>query len=399
MPDMRRVGFVYPMSNLDTVPSVCAAIELLADAGYRVDVFTRPGPGFITPVFESSRVEVLVDLPRHRRVGIHRLLPGRWSSPLRVWQRHRACPYHCVIAIEPRGLRWSRALFRRLAVPVAYLSLELLLVDETSSAKEQALKQLEVEMARRAPFVIVQDAARAELLCAATGIGPEQIVLLPNAPQGPGRRRASDYWHRRFELAESRRVALHAGSLYPWTRIEDIVASVRSWPEDWVLVVHTRFQAGDSETVDELRRLAADCPGRVFFSLEPVSRQDYEELIDGAHLGIAFYDPAVDSEEADENLRTIGLSSGKIAHYLGSGLPVIVNNASSVGEWVAAERCGASVASSDQIAAALTEIDRDPEGYSARAVQVFDRDLDFARAFDEVIRRLQELENTPVDRG
>ena len=38
-------------------------------------------------------------------------------------------------------------------------------------------------------------------------------------------------------------MVLHAGSVYHWTGIEDIVASVHSWPADWVLVVHTRFDA------------------------------------------------------------------------------------------------------------------------------------------------------------
>ncbi len=391
-----RVGIVYPWSNLDTVPSLCAAVDLLAEAGYWVDVFTKAGPGYLAPAFESDRVDVVVERPRRERRGVHRLLPGRWSSPLEAWQRHRAARYRCVIAVDPQGLQRARALFRLVPVPVAYLSLELLVIDETSTDRHRVWKEVEVEMGRRAPFVVVQDEDRADLLCAVAGLDREKVLLVPNAPRGPGRQRRSDTWHRRFRLAEDQRVVLHAGSLYPWTEIHEIVASVGSWPPGWVLVIHTRFEAEGSETVEELRRVADGGPGgaqRVFFSLNPVSRREYDALIDAAHVGIAFYDPATGSPRRDmeENIRTIGLSSGKLSYYLRAGLPVIVNDAASIAGPIARWRCGASVGSAGEIADALEKIDDDYEGYSARAVEVFDRHLDFARAFDDVIRRIDSL--------
>ncbi len=393
-----RVGIVYPWSNLDTVPSLCSAVDLLAEAGYRVDIYTKVGPDFVVPSFDRDGVDVLVDRPRRGRRGIHRLLPARWSKPLRAWQRHRACPYRCVIGVDPQGLFAARSLFRLIRVPVAYLSLEVLLIDETSTARHIEWKRVEVQMGRRAPFVVVQDEDRAKLLCAAAELDRKKIVLVPNAPQGPGRRQPGTYWHRRFALAEGQRVVLHAGSVYHWTGIEDIVASVRSWPADWVLVVHTRFNAAqDSEIIDKLRRLAEPEPGaaqRVFFSLKPVSRQQYDALIDGAEAGVAFYVPASDSlrQGAKDNVRIIGFSSGKLSYYLRAGLPVIVNDAASIGELIARERCGTTVGSAGEIAAALTAISGDYEGYSARAIEVFDRHLDFTRGFEEVIQRIGQLD-------
>src|SRR5205807_4878107 len=130
--------------------------------------------------------------------------------------------------------------------------------------------------AEQAPFVVVQDADRARLLVCDNALDWQRVVL-------------------------------HAGSLGDWTGIEPILASVSRWPEPWVLVVHTRYDAESSAYVDRLRAQAT--PGRVFFSLKPVSRTAYDELIDGADLGLAFYVPTGDSPYTRQNIQTIGLSS------------------------------------------------------------------------------------------
>ena len=182
------------------------------------------------------------------------------------------------------------------------------------------------------------------------------------------------------------RVVLYAGSLGQWTGVHEIVKSVKSWPENWVLVVHTRYDARSSAEVEELRELAA--PGRVFFSRVPVSRQQYETLIDGADIGIAFYVSTPGSTYTQQNVQAVGLSSGKIASYLRSGLPVIVNEAASISNLALREDCGVEVQGPSDIGPAITRIAQDYQGYSARACRVFERCFDFGGSFQEVIRRI-----------
>ena len=79
------------------------------------------------------------------------------------------------------------------------------------------------------------------------------------------------------------------------------------------------------------------------FSLKPVPRQDYDPLIDGADVGLAFYVSVPGSSFTGSNVQTIGLSSGKLAYYLRAGLPVIVNRAASIAEQVEASGCGPGV--------------------------------------------------------
>ena len=184
--------------------------------------------------------------------------------------------------------------------------------------------------------MVVQDEARGRLLADDNGLDRDRLALVPNAPPGPARRQPSSYWHARFDLPPSTRVVVHSGSLGDWTGIEAIVDSAAGWPDPWVLVIHTRYDAESSAYVDGLRKRAD--PRRVWFSLRPVPRQDYDPLIDGAQVGLAFYVPTGGSSFTQSNVQTIGLSSGKLAYYLRAGLPVIVNRAASIADLVESQR-------------------------------------------------------------
>ena len=129
----------------------------------------------------------------------------------------------------------------------------------------------------------------------------------------------------------------------------------------------------------------------MFFSLKPVPRKDYDALVDGADVGIAFYVASDESAFTQQNIQTIGLSSGKLAYYLRAGLPVVVNQASSIADVVTREACGVAVADAAQVGTALAQIAADYDRLSANAASLFDRDLDVAHSFEQVLVRLDAL--------
>jgi glycosyltransferase involved in cell wall biosynthesis len=414
-----RVGIVYPRANVDTVPSLIGAAELFAEHGYDVDLFTYTQAGQPVPEFSSSRIRLRslgVDgLADHSTAGLRGLvkragwLPSAARAPLqrgyavlgaglahgsRFAAQARSLvaessekPFACVIGVDPDGLALAQTIAH--GAPVGYYSLELLLSYEVSSAAEQQLKAQERVLSRQAEFVVVQDEARGRLLAEDNGLAWERLVLVPNAPPGPARRRPSRYWHTRFELPAEARVVVHSGSLGDWTGIEAIVDSAADWPAHWVLVIHTRYDAESSAYVDDLRR-RADAQ-RVWFSLRPVPRQDYDPLIDGAEVGLAFYVSSGGSSFTQRNVQTIGLSSGKLAYYMRAGLPVIVNRAASIAELVESTGCGIAVDDAAGIGPALESIAAGYSGFSAGACAFFEAHLDFRRAFGEVVRRVDAL--------
>ena len=409
-----RIGIVYPRANIDTVPSLVAAAEQFADAGFDVDVLTLLQAGQPPAAFHSPRVRIrslgTEGLAEQTTAGLRSALkragwlPQAARGPLHVGYRaleaglshgsrlaarartvaDRAEPYACMIGVDPDGLVLAEALAG--GAPLGYFSLELLLSSELHSDEERELKDQERQLSRAAAFVVVQDEARAQLLVADNGLDASRVVLVPNSPPGPARRRPSRYWHTRFELPEDTRVVLHSGSLGDWTGIEEIVRCVADWPEPWALVVHTRYDAESSTYVDTLR--AAAHPNRVYFSLKPLPRQAYDQLVDGADVGLAFYVAVPGSSYTGTNVQTIGLSSGKLAYYLRAGLPVIVNTSASVAELIESTGCGLGVDDATGIAAALEALDADHDAHSARALTFFDRDLDPVPALRQVVARV-----------
>jgi glycosyltransferase involved in cell wall biosynthesis len=184
-------------------------------------------------------------------------------------------------------------------------------------------------------------------------------------------------------------VVIHAGNIDAWTGISGIVDSAAGWPEDWVLVVHTRFAARQSGEFLDLQRRAD--PERVFFSTNPVSRTEYDELVDSADIGIAFYRVIKESVSSQENIRTIGLSSGKVAYYLRSGLPVITNDTTSLSAFIREGGCGIVISDEQGIGNAIKEIAAGYEKFQSNAYRSFENKLDFTAGFSNVIKRIEVL--------
>lgn len=413
----KRVAIVHPWPNLGAVPCLYGAAVLLSKHGYLVDIFTSVSHEFAKPIFDDNRINLRLsrpdaffsDLVRHHHSvrtrlpklgGVFRLARSCWQvarkwarlapNLIQAWSLHHHNPYRCVIGVDPEGLWQGNSLARLIRVPLVYYSLELLLSHEVSNPADKRCKEREISLSRKARFVIIQDEERARILAQDNQIPIEKFVLVPNSPLGTSRRNRSRYWHQRFALSSDQRVVLSTGSIAQWTGVEEIVSSVRFWPEDWVLVVHSRSNTESSELVKKLRELAV--PGRVFFSLQPVARQEYDMLVDGADIGIAFYVPTRDSTYTGQNLQFLGLSSGKIADYLRAGLPVIVNQAGSISELLQRERCGIAVTNAQDIGIAIAEIAQQYREYSERACQVFEKYLAFGRGFQEVLKRIDSLE-------
>jgi glycosyltransferase involved in cell wall biosynthesis len=385
----KRIAFVYPYKNLDSVPYVCLAIEMLAEAGYQVDIYVSFSTEFIIPKFNNKNISFLpIYIPRWERKGIHRIIPSWWSYPLIISQQHRINPYRCFIGVDPLGIIRAAELSSFIRVPLLYFSLELLFAGEANN-EFKTIKRREITSSRKAAYIVIQDKARAELLSTENGIGLDKFILLPNAPSGPAHKQPKDYWHKKFNLGNEKRIVLYTGSIDKWAGLEGIVGSVESWPDHWVLVIHSRSDSVSYE-LSQLLMQKAD-PRRVFFSMQPVPRDAYDELVDSANIIIAFYITLPGDIYAQKNLKTVGFSSGKVSFAFRSGLPVIINKDAGFSEIIEQSGSGEVVNDYREIGKAIRQIDQSYEKYSQAALQLFDNCLDYQKNFRNVITRIGEL--------
>ena len=414
-----RVVIVFPFAFFDSVPSMTNAANLLAEAGFQVDIQLEKNDTFVTPVFDHPNIKVIAHSPvdalktlANRESPLHRMFAkqqalynivlflgrhvGRLTNRLialtkdayKSFVRERDSKPLCLIAVDAKGLReaWKSNVLR---VPVFYYSLELLLSDELNDEGLIELKQQEKSLLKKTDAVIIQDPARGRLLAEDNDYPMSKMIFVPNAPLGPLRKDKSRYWHHAFSIPDDKKIALYSGALASWTRIEEIMSFVDRWPDKWVFVVHTRYNPDkvfSAEQLEIFRRTK-----KVYFSSTPIPSQQYDEIIDGADAGIAFYSPMHGVPFMGKNIETLGLSSGKTAYYLRSGVPVIVNRETDLGNFVEETACGISVETGEEIGAALDIIDQKSEVFRQNAFNTFETRLNFEAGFRKVIARIENL--------
>ncbi|ETR67841.1 MAG: Glycosyl transferase family 2 [Candidatus Magnetoglobus multicellularis str. Araruama] len=129
------------------------------------------------------------------------------------------------------------------------------------------------------------------------------------------------YLHETLNIEKTKKIVLFIGSIANWTMADYILESTRFWPDDWVLVINNRYANKTNPYYEHSFNR-----DKVFFCAHPSEKvHQLENILLSADMGIALYRPLQRSIGCGNNIRYIGMSSGKIGTYLKYGLPVITN--------------------------------------------------------------------------
>ena len=378
----KSIAFIHHRGEFDTVPSLMGSVGLLLRDGYTIDLIFVSDPSFDAPRFDDERVR-LIALPSLRRIplptSLRRILEALMLFWAAFWRSARS-GYTWLAGVDPVGMIISgmmAAIFRRKLV---YFNLEILFTSEITSAYIRMIKSLERHFNQRCAFSIIQDQARAELLARENQIPLDTILLLPNSPLGEASQKQSQYLRQKLGIPADQKLILHVGTLSEWTCTPELLSSSRSWPRDLALVLHSR-QRGNELGLD-----LADHP-RVKFSGDPVPSQKLPELIASADVGLALYRKD-DHFMHGDNIKFVGLSSGKMAEYLRCGVPVVVTASPGLCELVEQYQCGICIDEIADLEVAIRTILADRAKYSLGAVRCFDEVFHFERKFEAVLSRL-----------
>ena len=295
--------------------------------------------------------------------------------------------YDLVIAAGIRGLflQGLDNLWRR--EPFIYLSLEMYFRDEMPSIKGQAFKALEGFFNRRAALTLIQDDLRAAVLASENKLVGHAIAIFPNSSLGHSVKANNSG---SLKMADKlgfpgKRIALYPGSIFArWAMTRDLVEATADWPEEWVLLIHSK--ANLSIAQEFLPQRKQNALNNVVISNKPLSGSDYDDMVQAADVGIALYDG-----NFSKNLYYLGYSSGKISDYLRMGKPVIVNDLPKLRELVQENQCGVVIRDVSEIGKALETIAADYERYSENALKTFEQFLDPERYMDDLLNSMRRI--------
>lgn len=311
---MKRCLVLHFWADVDTNPTLMGLMRHLIAAGFDIDLICETRDFFLPP---SLPPEHVCTHPVHSWRNCARQLQKNWSQKL---QRKE---YAFVIAVDPQGLYAARYLLEDLTVPLVYLSFEILFHDELEKDEEFYLKTVEIEVSRRAAFIIIQDEERGKLLASENGLSDHHLLYLPNAPSDTKSSGDGSYLRDRFNIPPSRKIVLHTGSFDFWTAGEELIAAAAAFPDEFILVVHSRQIPDRNDLVSRMQDIAD--PEKVCFSTAPLAFDDYAKLVDSCDIGLVLYkmSPTIFTQK---NLFHIGLSSGKFAYFARHGKPVITSD-------------------------------------------------------------------------
>jgi hypothetical protein len=185
-------------------------------------------------------------------------------------------------------------------------------------------KAIERQAATRVTNWFAQDEIRAEQQAIENNLNLDDCFRLPLASAGVGEH-AEKRLRDQLGIPIENNVAIFFGSLEEWSMAREIVATVIEWPDDWSLIVHERY--GQTESFMKQNDRLHDLIGsKIFPSDRYVDMVDgMGEILAGVSVGIALYRPNTKSRYTGNNLKYLGLASGKISTLLRHGVPVIIN--------------------------------------------------------------------------
>jgi glycosyltransferase involved in cell wall biosynthesis len=357
-----RVAVVHPSGHLFNTPCVPNLAEALARSGIETVVYAVKNSAAPDGSFEGNVVLRNMPLTENRaeeRVGLILLVFTVWL----VFRLLRDKP-EALIASGVRGLFVVGALSYLSQRPFAYSSLEIYPHARYTGILGRFFKRVECRLNGRARFSITQDETRGALMRRENRLGESAVLTFPNAPLPSQTNapplQAQQNLRNRLGIAPGSHVLLYAGSLYgSWGGIERFLEIASQLPQNWVLFLQSRMT--------EDPRRARDLSGntRIVLSGNPLSTDDYACLVATSSVGLAWY------ESEDDNIRLVGLSSGKIAQYWAHGKPIIVNRIPCYDEAVPRYHAGRIVDSVQEIPAAVGSISGDYERFSAGARNAF----------------------------
>jgi len=410
--DERRVAFIMYEYGLGNSPSLINAANFLVGQGYCVDFFTC-GTYLGNVQFADCRIKI------HNIPDVNKPSPAKdlfskikWAVHYRIKELARLLPwqvrlnleessidesinyfvssvrilmaetkYRCLIGVEPLGMLTAYQLGLQAATPFAYYSMELHTESDRQTPNDFIVKAIEKRINGFAAFTIVQDMQRGRLLAKENGIQGSSLIPVPVCADGEPFIGKTSYLRDRFGLSADMRIILYAGFIADWAMCEEIAESAQSWPKNWVLIFHTHGYNNENY-IKKVRRFESN---NLLFSLVPVPYEELPAFLASADIGIALY------RDLGANFTLISSASGKLAHYMKSGLPVVVNSYPVVSNVVERFNCGISVNGPEQLRAAISEIFENYQQMQAGAYRCYEANYRLSLYFSKVVERIDQL--------
>lgn len=371
---MPKILVVHPEGNIKNNPNLFAIAKMMIEKGWEVLVYSRYREEIYQgDIFQGARFVYFGDSAKEAS---------------KIEKRFKDEDIRFVIGIDDEGIYKAKKIAGFLQVPYLFLSYEILFdheIKRIGSRGDYRNKSRAKKAVKGIQCAVVQDATRKTLLAREYGIPEEKILLMPVANSGSHMLTPSNYFHDKFGVPSDKRILLYMGWM-DTAQEQRMVGFAPYMPDNWVLVAHSRYEYAltvESEYIGK----------KVFFSCDsPIEDMDeMGKMLSDCQVGFCTYQPSTDSIYTGDNIRYIGLSSGKASTFLQYGIPVVVENMNIWDELVEQYHFGyelKNVADLSRLNEIATEKTRQ------NAIRFFEKHLDAAVFFPTIWQIIENSNKT-----
>lgn len=300
-----------------------------------------------------------------------------------------------IICIDPEGFHAAYQMFPSSLKDFNYISFEIFFLDELKEEWSIKLHQKAVSLFKKGiKSLIIPDKYRLKLFLEEhpgnqigqhffIPVSPSKVFLPPAQYQAP--------FETKLEAGE--RAVIYSGSLYDWSGIKELIASMQHWDKKFHLFIHAH---GISDGLrNDLEQFIAAQPRPLSIQILDISLDytDYLAFLKQFDIGLATYIPFTSNSPYDgKNFAEIGYSSSKFNTLMMMGIPTITTTNNSFNDIKKEYDFGYVIKDFSEMAEALTYIDQHFEKNKVEASRVYDELLDPT----DKVSKLIDFINSPV---
>ena len=371
----RRIAVFEPHSDFATNPTLVCLAETLTYCGAYIDLFMPVNGHFQMNNSKVSQYRLPPTFSFWK--GSIRKTLGNWLRCVQQKKIDRAFAmdaYDLIIGVDSAGVIKSWKYAKRFNLPLVYLSFEIFFWNELKTEAQIEEKKLECIASKNSDLIIIQDMLRAKLLAAENDLPMGKFEYLPVSPAETSIFKNTNYLRKRYKISPHTTIALHSGAFADWTYAGELIANVKTWPKDFVLVIHAKQRPSSS---DMYVRAIHQSNLPIILSIDPLPMREYEQLLASADIGLVLYKPVSRSPYTGKNIQNMGLSSGKFSFYMKYGLPVISINQQCYSEFLEEYDFGINIHSFSEMPHALRILRENYTHYQKEARKLYVEKLDF----------------------
>lgn len=288
--------------------------------------------------------------------------------------------YAFMIGFRTEGLTVTKLLNLVWRIPYIYHPLEIFEYSPNALFLEKLQKLVEIWFSQKATVCLSEDAKRCDLVAQENRIPREDVLVVYNSPLGDTVFPEKEaYLRQRFGIEENHYIVLAIGTLSPEHCIDQLVSSVKYWPEEFVLVLHGWIARIESF----LHRALDKYPGRIFLSTDMLDGSQKYKIFQSADIGFVGFHPV------NKNFRFAAGSAGKLYDFLRTGVPIIANDIPGMRELVERPQCGIVVESIHDIGNVLPDIIAQYDVFRQNALTSYHQ-YEFGTCYANVLEQVKQ---------